>query len=89
MIRLADLSIRRKLALLTASVSGVALLIASLAFLLFDRQSFEEALVRRMRTVAEVVAWNGAPAVVFRDPDSARKTLSALRSEPEVVSAAF
>jgi signal transduction histidine kinase/CheY-like chemotaxis protein len=42
-----------------------------------------------MRTVAEVVAWNGAPAVVFRDPESARKTLSALRSEPEVVSAAF
>jgi signal transduction histidine kinase/CheY-like chemotaxis protein len=87
--RLADLRIRRKLALMTALVSGVALSIASLAFLLFDRASFEEALVRRMRTVAEVVAWNGAPAVVFRDPDSARKTLSALRSEPEVRSAAF
>jgi signal transduction histidine kinase/CheY-like chemotaxis protein len=88
-IRLADVRIRRKLALLTASASAVALLIASFAFLLFDRRSFEESLVRRMRTVAEVVAWNGAPAVVFRDPDSARKTLSALRSEPEVVSAAF
>jgi signal transduction histidine kinase/ActR/RegA family two-component response regulator len=88
-IRLADLRIRRKLALTTAFVSGVALSIASLAFLLFDRASFEEALVRRLRTVAEVVAWNGAPAVVFRDPDSARTTLSALRSEPEVLSAAF
>jgi signal transduction histidine kinase len=88
-IRLADLPIRRKLALVTAFVSGLALLIASLAFLLFDRASFEEALVRRLRTVAEVVAWNGAPAVVFRDPESARATLGALRSEPEVVSAAF
>jgi signal transduction histidine kinase/CheY-like chemotaxis protein len=89
LIRLADLSIRRKLALLAASASAVALLIASVAFLLFDRQSFEEALVRRMQTVAEVVAWNGAPAVVFSDPESASTTLGALRSEPEVVSAAF
>jgi signal transduction histidine kinase/ActR/RegA family two-component response regulator len=87
MIRLADLPIRFKLALATAISSGLALLLASVSFVVFDRTSFEEAMVRRLRTVAEIVAWNGAPAVVFRDPDSAGITLSGLRSEPAVVSA--
>ena len=89
MRRFDDLPIRRKLTLVTALASGTALLLTSVAFLLFDRASFEEALVRRLRTVGEVTAWSGAPAVVFRDPDSARTTLGALRSEPEVIYAAF
>ncbi len=89
MKRFSDLPIRRKLTIVTALASGAALLLASLAFLLFDRKSFEEALVRRLRTLADVTAWNGAPAVVFHDPESARTTLRALRAEPEVLYAAF
>jgi signal transduction histidine kinase/CheY-like chemotaxis protein len=87
--RFYDLPIRRKLTLFTALASGTALLLASVVFLLFDRASFEEGLVRRLRTVADVTAWNGAPAVVFHDPESARTTLRALRSEPELLYAAF
>jgi len=46
-IRFTDLPIRFELALATAISSGLALLLASVSFLVFDRASFEEAMVRR------------------------------------------
>ena len=86
-IRLSDMSIRRKLALITALASGVALMAAGLALVTYDRVSVEGTMLRRLRGVGDILAYNSATAIVFRDPDSAAKTLEALRSDPHVEAA--
>jgi signal transduction histidine kinase/CheY-like chemotaxis protein len=82
-------SISVQLTLATMAASGVALLLASGSYLAFDRRSFEESLRLRLDGQAQIVALNSATAVVFRDPESARATLAALRSDSDVVSAAI
>jgi signal transduction histidine kinase len=86
-MRLADVSIRRKLAMITALASGVALLAAGVVLVTYDRVSLERTMLRRLRGVGDIVAYNGATAIVFRDPDAAARTLEALRSDPHVVGA--
>jgi signal transduction histidine kinase len=86
-IRLSDISIRRKLVLITALASGVALLVAGLVLVTYDRVSVEGTMLQRLRGVGDIVAYNSATAIVFHDPDSAAKTLEALRSDPHVVAA--
>jgi signal transduction histidine kinase len=88
-IRFADLSIRSKLALTTVAVSGLALLLASAAFIVLDYRSFGDIVVRRLSGAAEIVGFNSATAIVFGDPDSGAKTLAALRAESGVVLAAI
>jgi signal transduction histidine kinase/ActR/RegA family two-component response regulator len=67
----------------------MALLVASAAFIAYDRLSFDEAIVRRVSGEAEIVATSSAPAIVFRDPEAAAATLSALSAERDVESAAL
>ena len=47
MIRFSDLSIRRKLTLTTVAASGMALLLASVAFMVYDYQTWGATAVRR------------------------------------------
>ena len=89
MPRLADLPIDRKLTLLAAAASAIALAVASASFIAYDRLSFDETIVRRVSGEAEIVATNSATAIVFRDPDAAAATLAALAGEPSVGAAAL
>ena len=89
MTRLADLPIGSKLTLLSAAASAMALLVASAAFIAYDRLSFDEGIVRRVSGEAEIVATSSATAIVFRDPEAGASTLSALSSEPNVEAAAL
>jgi signal transduction histidine kinase/CheY-like chemotaxis protein len=88
-IRLADIPIQRKLAVITALASGVALLLSGAILVTFDRQSVERAMLGQKRGAAQILAYNAATAVVFRDPDSAVKTLEALRPDAHVVCASI
>jgi signal transduction histidine kinase/CheY-like chemotaxis protein len=85
---LADLSIRRKLTLTTAAASGIALFLASLGFVLFDVSRFDDSIEHRLVGDAEIVGYNSASAIVFRDPEAGARTLTALRAERDVVLAA-
>jgi signal transduction histidine kinase/CheY-like chemotaxis protein len=86
---LSNVPIRRKLTAIIALASSVALVTSSAAFLLYDRSSVERTMARRLHGEAEIVAFNSATALVFRDPDSAVKTMAALASDPHVMSAAI
>jgi signal transduction histidine kinase/ActR/RegA family two-component response regulator len=86
-IRLSDVPIRRKLAIITGVASGVALLLAGAVFVAYDRVSVEQAIVRRQAGIAEIVAYNSATAIVFRDPTSAGTTLAALAPDVHVIAA--
>ncbi|MEO8053737.1 MAG: response regulator [Acidobacteriota bacterium] len=80
-----ELSIRGKLLRVTALVAGTALASASLLFAAYDVVTFRSALVRRLTSAAQIVGLNSASALLFADEGAAAKTLSALRSEPNVV----
>jgi signal transduction histidine kinase/ActR/RegA family two-component response regulator len=87
--RLADLPIATKLTVLATAASAIALLVSSAAFVAYDRATFDESIVRRVSAEAAIVAANSATAIVFRDPQDARKTLAALVAEHDVTAAAL
>jgi len=86
---LADLPIGSKLTLLATGASAIALLVSSVAFIVDDRATFDEATVRRVSGEAAIVAANSATAIVFRDPEAAQATLAALAAERDVTAAAL
>src|SRR6266403_3312620 len=78
-------SISRKLTLINMLVSVVALLLASGGFCVYDLYSFRTALVRNVSTQAQIIGDNTVSALLFNDPHSAEKTLSALRANPNLM----
>jgi PAS domain S-box-containing protein len=78
-------SISRKLTLMNVLVSAVALLLASAGFCAYDLYSFRLALVRNVSMQAQIIGDNTISALVFNDPQSAEKTLSALRANPNLM----
>jgi PAS domain S-box-containing protein len=85
MPRTQDNSISRKLTLMNVVVSAVALLLASGSFCAYDLYSFRVALVRNVSIQAQIIGDNTISALVFNDPQSAEKTLSALRANPNLI----
>jgi signal transduction histidine kinase/CheY-like chemotaxis protein len=83
-----DSPIRRKLMLLSVLTNTVTLLFACAAFVGYERVTYREATLQRISSQAEIVGYNIASALLFDDPESAGKTLAALRAEPNVLAAA-
>jgi PAS domain S-box-containing protein len=73
-------SISRKLTWVNMLVSGVALLLACGGFCAYDLHSFRSALVENVSTQAQIIGDNTVSALLFDDPRSAEKTLSALNA---------
>ncbi len=78
-------SISKKLTVMNMLVSAVALLLASSGFCAYDLYSFRMALVRNVSMQAQIIGDNTVSALVFNDPHSAEKTLSALRANPNLM----
>jgi signal transduction histidine kinase len=84
-----DYSIPRKLTWMNMMVSGVALGLACVAFMAYDLLSVREAMVHNLSIQAQIIGANSASALLFNDPQSAEKTLAALRSAPNITDAAI
>lgn len=82
-----DIPIRQKLTLVNIIASGLALLLAALAFASYELWSFRREIVRELSSQAEIVGYNSASALLFDDSESAEETLSALRVTPNVIAA--
>ena len=67
-------------------VSGAALLFAALAFAAYELTAFRAAMIRNLSIEAQMVASSSASALLFNDPESAGKTLSALQAAPNILS---
>src|SRR5580698_3745765 len=87
MLKFQHYSISKKLTLMNLLVSGVALLLACVGFCAYDLYSFRMALVRSISIQAQIVGDNTVSALLFNDPHSAEKTLSALRANPNLMCA--
>ena len=84
MFNIRNYSISKKLTWMNMLVSGVALLLACGGFCAYDLYSFRDALVRNLSMQAEIIGDNTASALLFDDPHSAEKTLSALGANPHL-----
>lgn len=86
-MNLKDLSIKRKLMLITMLTSGVAVVLSSAGFLIYDLTSFRQSLSQDLMTQAEIIGYNSAAAMAFKDESAATVTLSALQAKDDIVSA--
>src|SRR5579863_2708148 len=80
-------SISDKFMRITMLVSGVALLLAYISFLVYDLYSLRQELISSMATEANIVGANSVTALLFDDKQAAENTLSALGNAPQVRSA--
>lgn len=88
-MNLRNLSLKRKLMLITTTTSVVALLLASVGFVIYDLTAFRRAMMDDLRTTAEIIGANSTAALTFDNPKEAEEILSALRAKPEIVAAAL
>jgi signal transduction histidine kinase/ActR/RegA family two-component response regulator len=84
---LQNLSIKRKLTLITMLTSSIALILSSASFLIYDLISFRHLLSQDLMTQAEIIGYNSAGAMEFKDEPAATATLSALTAKEDIVTA--
>src|SRR3954447_22403386 len=70
-----NLSIKRKLILMTMLTSSMALFLSSASFLIYDLISFRHLLTQDLTTQAEIIGYNSAAAIAFKDEHAASATL--------------
>ena len=87
MFNIQDYSISKKLTWMNMLVSAAALLLACGGFCAYDLYSFRDALVRNVSIQAQIIGDNTASALLFDDPHSAAKTLSALGANRHLICA--
>ena len=88
-MNLQNLSIKRKLMLITMLTSSVALVLSSVSFLIYDLMSFRRQLSQDLMTQAEIIGFNSGAAMAFKDEAAATATLSALKVKEDIVAAAL
>ncbi|MGH9350478.1 MAG: response regulator [Vicinamibacterales bacterium] len=84
-----DLSIKRKLMLITMLTSTLALLLASAGFVAYDLFAFRRQMSEDLLTQAEVIGSNSTAALAFQDPNTGAEILSALKAREGIVAAAL
>src|SRR5262245_53192827 len=86
-MNLRRLSVRHKLTLITMLTCSIALVLSSASFLTYDLVSFRNQLSRDLTTQAQIIAYNSAAAVAFKDVPTANVILSSLSAKEDVVAA--
>lgn len=89
MMNLRNISIKNKLVLMQVFTSAFVLGLTITAFVLIDIQGFKDRKVIMSRAIAQVVASNSVSALEFLDNDAAKKTLSELRVESDILNASI
>jgi PAS domain S-box-containing protein len=78
-------SLSNKLTAMNMLVSGGALLLASMAFFAYDLITFRSNLINNTSIQAHIIGANAVSTLIFNDPPSAEKTLTALRASRHIV----
>ena len=86
-LRLRDISIKRKLTLIIMLTTSIALLLACVSMIAYDWIISKQSLVRRIDTLAEIVGSNSTAALSFDNAQDATQTLDALNLERRIVQA--
>ncbi len=84
-----DISIKHKITLIIVLTSTIVLLLASVVFVVSEGVTFQNSLINHLSTIAGLVGTNSTAALAFNDPEAAKDFLVALRTEPNIISAAI
>lgn len=84
---LRDLPIKRKLMVITMLVTGIALLMASVAFIAFEQTTTRKQMVQALEITAAMTAANSTAGLSFNEPDSVDQALQSLSVQPDIVRA--
>ncbi|HKW99844.1 MAG TPA: ATP-binding protein [Bryobacteraceae bacterium] len=87
MVRFRDISIRRKLLLINVLTTSTALVMASTAFITYERMRFQEDIARQLGTVADVVGANVRAPLAAGDGAGIGAVLQGLALEPRILAA--
>lgn len=82
-----NMPVRRKLKAISMLSGGLALIVASATFVIYDYVSFRSALAVRGSTLAEIIGRQTTAALSFRDAKATEETLESLSAEPRVEAA--
>lgn len=82
-------SIHRKLSYIVLATTAFALLIMGVAMGVYDLRTFRQNAVTDLTAQADILGLAAAPALEFRDPESAQDYLSLLQAKPNVIGAAI
>jgi signal transduction histidine kinase/DNA-binding response OmpR family regulator/HPt (histidine-containing phosphotransfer) domain-containing protein len=82
-----DLSIRHKLTALFMAISGFTALAIFSPMAIYEVVKFKQTVAQNLAVLGDVLAGNSTAALAFRDAESAREILQALRAEPDVTMA--
>lgn len=83
------LPFKRKLTLITVIASGLALVLAGIAFTVYEVVLFRRTMLEHLGRTAQMLGDNSSAALSFRDPASATQTLRSLAAEPNIMAAAI
>jgi signal transduction histidine kinase/DNA-binding response OmpR family regulator/uncharacterized membrane protein affecting hemolysin expression len=84
-----NLSITRKLTVIATVTSSLALLFASIGFLVYDQTAFRARMSQDLITQAEIIGSNSMAALAFQDEKAVGEILSALQAKDDIVAAAI
>ena len=86
-MNLRNASIKHKLTVMAMFTSSVAVILSSASFLIYDLVSFKQLLSQDLMTQGQIISYNSAAAMAFKDESAADVTLAALKAKPDVVAA--
>jgi two-component system, sensor histidine kinase and response regulator len=79
-LRPRDLSLRRRILLLTMITTGAGLVLGSAGYLFYDTRTAREQKLEQLELAADLIGTNATASIAFDDPESATKYLSALQT---------
>jgi signal transduction histidine kinase len=79
--------IRKKLLQLILLINGIVLLVACIAFFVYEYYIFRKGTIEKLTTIALITAANSTAALAFENTEDAAEILHTLNMEPHIVSA--
>lgn len=84
---LKNIPVKQQLILMICTISFISLLMASTAFVLYDRYAYKQHLIHEVTILARIIASRSATAVAYSDVFQARENLDSLGIDATLVSA--
>src|ERR1041384_6112461 len=78
------MSLRRRILLLTLLTSGIGLLVACGAYLVFEGHDGRVRAVQELESTADLIGTNAEAALAFDDGENGERLLQALRTRPHI-----
>lgn len=85
MLRLRDVSIRHKLSLIVIVNSGLVLILACVAFVIYDQIALKNAMVNDLTSTARVVGANASVALLLDDEQDPQTILDGLVADENII----